>query len=114
MNELQRQLIEKYANNTYVGISLKELNNLRLSQIEKIVEILDTLKKEGDLEKTTQTTQKSNLLLKNEIIDIVIEYKKRGRPNKEIYFDPRLQNVKEYTIRGILAAYARGFIKIRK
>ncbi len=47
-------------------------------------------------------------LSSEEIKNIVLEYKRQGRPNKEIYGDFRLKNVKEYVIRGILAAHTKG------
>jgi len=45
---------------------------------------------------------------RNTIIDVVMEYKHRGKPNPEIYQDQRLQGVNDRVIRAYIMQFTKG------
>lgn len=87
------------------------IKKLGVDNIQSFFRVIKNLfENVGNLEDKVKDTKidDNSGLSKEEIKSIVLEYKREGKSNSEIYKDSRLKEVKEYVIRGILAAHSRG------
>jgi len=88
---------------------LRKLNSREITTLTGLLEKIV----EGNEEITPRINSQPNVD-RDTIIDVVMEYKHRGKPNPEIYQDQRLQGVNDRVIRAYIMQFTKGTYSNRR
>ncbi len=103
--------LDAYLHDTYVVIPTEAVySKLRSDQVAPFLDILNTLSEEkgsnGLEEKLVENGTKP--LPPSKVREIILEDRKKGLSNEEVYEDSRLKRTDRTSIRSYLAHYGRG------
>tara|TARA_Y100000310_G_scaffold162223_1_gene162181 strand:+ start:1092 stop:1571 length:480 start_codon:yes stop_codon:yes gene_type:complete len=103
--------LDAYLNSTYVVIPTEAVySKLRSDQVTPFLDILDTLLEENRSDGLEDRLEENGTkpLPPSKVREIVLEDKRKGLSNEEVYEDPRLKRVDWTSIRSYLAHLRRG------
>lgn len=93
---------------------VEELNPSQVRNLTSLLEKIIGVSSEAIPEDLEDNSRVSGPATRESIITVVIEYKRQGKPNSDIYKDPRLTHVKDRVIRAYIMQYTKGAYNHRR